>query len=130
VEIVSGSFFDVMPAGGDVYVLCRVLHNWPDEECAGLLRRIGQAMAPGGRVIIIEDLLDGEAGGQVMDLLILLMLSGRDRTEAGYRDLLARAGLAIQAVHPPRGRSAESAIEATGGADAVPPPGPGDPRPA
>ena len=149
VEIVTGSFFDVMPAGGDVYVLCRVLHNWPDEECAGLLRRIGRAMAPGGRVIVIEDLLPDPAaqrdrqvmseqagpepdrpGGQVMDLLILLMLSGRDRTESGYRELLARAGLVVRAVHPPRGRSAESAIEATGGADAAASPGPGDPRPA
>jgi SAM-dependent methyltransferase len=154
VEIVAESFFDVMPAGGDVYVLCRVLHNWPDEECAGLLRRIRQAMAPDGRVIVIEDLLPDPAAqggrqaqpgdqtepeaqaererqsGQVMDLLILLMLSGRDRSEAGYRELLGRAGLVVRAVHPPRGRSAESAIEATGGADAVPPPGPGDPRPA
>jgi SAM-dependent methyltransferase len=124
VELVEGSFFDVMPAGGDAYVLCRVLHNWPDGEAAALLRRIREVMAPGGRVIVLEDLVQpadgpggateaGQPGAEIMDLLILLMLSGCDRTQAEYTGLLAQAGFAVTAVHPPpRGRSVESAIEA------------------
>jgi SAM-dependent methyltransferase/DNA-binding transcriptional ArsR family regulator len=122
VEFAEGSFFDTMPAGADAYVLCRVLHNWPDEDALRLLRRIRGAMAADGRLIVIEDFVAQAAGpdsdvppsGQVMDLLILLMLSGCDRTEAEYRDLLARAGFAIRAVRPfpPGGRSTESAIEA------------------
>jgi hypothetical protein len=101
-----------MPAG-DVYVLCRVLHNWPDDDCVRLLRRIRGATAAGGRVIVVEDLGQRDApGGQVMDLLILLMLSGCDRSEDEYAGLLGAAGFAVRAVHPPRGRSAESAIEA------------------
>ena len=137
-DIVEASFFDTMPAGADVYVLCRVLHNWPDDEATALLRRIRQAMAAGGRVIVIEDLIQppaasaqaGQAaagaeqagggqvseipGAEVMDLLILLMLSGCDRSESEYASLLGQAGFAVTAVHPPplRGRSVESAIEA------------------
>jgi SAM-dependent methyltransferase len=129
-EIVEASFFDEMPGGADVYVLCRVLHNWADEEAVALLRRIRQAMAAGGRVIVIEDLvqppadqtdpqartgqLAGPAGAEVMDLLILLMLSGCDRSESEYASLLGTAGFAVTAVRPPplRGRSVESAIEA------------------
>ena len=130
VEFAEGSFFDRMPAGADGYVLCRVLHNWPDEDALRLLRRIRGAIAPGGRLIVIEEFAagpggpaagpDGEpagpapSGGQVMDLLILLMLSGCDRTEAEYRELLTGAGFAVRAVRPApaRGRSTESAIEA------------------
>jgi ubiquinone/menaquinone biosynthesis C-methylase UbiE len=128
--IVEASFFDTMPEGADVYVLCRVLHNWPDDEATALLRRIRQAMADGGRVIVIEDLIQppaapeagpagsaqvsGAPGAEVMDLLILLMLSGCDRSESEYASLLGQAGFAVTAVHPPplRGRSVESAIEA------------------
>jgi hypothetical protein len=46
VELVAGSFFDVVPTGGDVYVLARVLHNWTDEHAETILRRIGSAMRP------------------------------------------------------------------------------------
>lgn len=129
-DIVEASFFDTMPEGADVYVLCRVLHNWPDAQATALLRRIRQAMADGGRVIVIEDLIQppaapeagpagsaqvsGTPGAEVMDLLILLMLSGCDRSESEYAGLLGQAGFAVTAVHPPplRGRSVESAIEA------------------
>lgn len=129
--VTEASFFDEMPAGGDVYVLCRVLHNWPDETAVALLRRIRAAMAPGGKVIVVEDLVQppaaaspgagpgtaglGAAGAEVMDLLILLMLSGCDRSEPEYAALLGEAGFAVTAVHPPpgRGRSVESAIEAS-----------------
>jgi SAM-dependent methyltransferase len=138
VDFVEASFFDEMPAGADVYVLCRVLHNWPDEDALRLLRRIRQAMATDGRIVVIEDLIQsatvrnkdlnqpaagqepgheatappGRAGAEIMDLLILLMLSGCDRTESEYTGLLGRAGLRVTAVHQPRGRSVESAIEA------------------
>jgi SAM-dependent methyltransferase len=124
VEFVEASFFDAMPAGADAYVLCRVLHNWPDQDAVRLLRRIREVMAAGGRVIVIEDLVQqaggapgvaepGQPGAEIMDLLILLMLSGCDRTQAEYTGLLGQAGLAVTAVHPPpHGRSVESAIEA------------------
>ena len=132
VDIVEASFFDEMPAGADLYLLCRVLHNWPDGEALRLLRRIRAAIAPGGRVIVIEDLVQpaagqdeghdpgapgtataGLPGAEIMDLLILLMLSGCDRSESEYTGLLGQAGFGVTAVHPPpQGRSVESAIEA------------------
>ena len=134
VEFVEGSFFDAMPAGADLYVLSRVLHNWPDDEAAAVLRRIRDAIAGDGRLIVLEELIEsggpaaGAAGsgqpqparsgaGSVMDLLILVMLSGCDRSEAEYLELLGRAGFAVTAVRqaPLRARQAESAIEAAPG---------------
>jgi SAM-dependent methyltransferase len=117
VSFVPGSFFDTMPAGADAYVLCRVLHNWPDADALRLLRKIRAAMAPGGRLIVLEELV-GEPGERAaaapMDLLLLLMLSGWDRTGAEYRKLLTAAGFTVAAVRPPplRARQAESVIEA------------------
>jgi SAM-dependent methyltransferase len=117
VRFVPGSFFDTMPEGADAYVLCRVLHNWPDSDALRLLRKIRAAMAPGGRLIVLEELV-GEAGERAaaspMDLLLLVMLSGWDRTEAEYAELLAAAGFTVTAVRPPplRARQAESVIEA------------------
>ncbi|HEY7146930.1 MAG TPA: methyltransferase [Streptosporangiaceae bacterium] len=134
VEFAEGSFFEQMPAGADVYVLSRVLHNWPDEQAAAVLARIRGAIAPGGRLLVFEELIEtgprdgqdghngqaappGPARGSVMDLLILVMLSGCDRSEAEYRELLAAAGFGVTAVRaaPVRSRQAESLIEAVPG---------------
>jgi len=137
VEFVEGSFFEAMPAGADAYVLSRVLHNWPDEEATALLRRIRDAIADDGRLLVLEELIesggpaagDGRpagasgpppvrpAGGSVMDLLILVMLSGCDRSEAEYRELLGRAGFTVTAVRQPplRTRQPEGVIEAVPG---------------
>ena len=133
VEYVEGSFFEAIPGGADLYVLSRVLHNWPDDEAATVLCGIRDAIADDGRLIVLEELIEsggaasgsGEgdgtpparAGGSVMDLLILVMLSGCDRSEAEYRELLAGAGFTVTAVRsaPLRARQAESLIEAKPG---------------
>ncbi|WP_147339597.1 methyltransferase [Actinomadura spongiicola] len=117
VELVEGSFFDQVPSGGDLYVLARCLHNWSDDEAVRILRTVRAAMEPGGRLVILEKLIPeghGFSPAKLVDLLMLVMVTGRDRTEAEYRDLLDRSGFEMVASHPapvpdPR---AESAIEA------------------
>jgi SAM-dependent methyltransferase len=116
-ELVEGDFFDAVPAGGDAYVLARVLHNWTDERAELVLRRIRAAVAPGGRLIVLEQLLPDEytepgPGKGIVDLLMLVLLEGHDRTEAGYRDLLARAGFALRTVRHGTGPDADSMLEA------------------
>jgi hypothetical protein len=119
VELVEGSFFDAVPAGGDVYVLARVLHNWTDEHAEAILRGVGSAMGRGARLLVFEKLLEDEpgsaassVGAAMVDLLMLGMLEGHDRTAAEYVALLERAGFEVTAVRPAADPAAEGALEA------------------
>jgi hypothetical protein len=94
VTLVEGSFFDRVPEKGDVYVLCRVLHNWNDENAGRILDRVKEAMPARGRLVVLEDFLDERSGGPV-DLLMLVTLEGRDRTAEEYQKLLERHGFTV-----------------------------------
>jgi SAM-dependent methyltransferase len=116
-ELVEGDFFEFVPAGGDLYVLARVLHNWVDERAELILRRVREAMRPGGRLVVLEQLLpDAEVepgpGKGMVDLLMLVLLEGHDRTEAQYVRLLERAGFALRTVRHGTGSDADSMLEA------------------
>jgi len=117
VELVEGDFFTTVPPGGDAYALARVLHNWTDARAEVILRRIREAMPPGGRLIVLEQLLpdaDDEPGpGKGMvDLLMLVLLEGHDRTEEDYRLLLERTGFAVRTVRHGSTPEADSMLEA------------------
>jgi hypothetical protein len=106
-----GSFFDQVPPDGDLYVLRRVLHNWDDASAGRLLERVRAAMPAGARLLVIEDLLptapEGASTGawnaprqRIVDLLMLVLMEGRDRTAAEYATLLADNGFAVKSLAP------------------------------
>ncbi len=115
IEAVAGSFFDVMP-DGDSYVLSRVLHNWGDEQALAILRKVRATIPAGGRMYVLDRLVPEVKGphpGKISDLVMLVVLGGRDRTLTEYSALLESAGFEIEAmIAPPRGSDprAESAI--------------------
>ena len=88
----------------DCYLLANVLHDWDDKRAIAILRNCRQAMAAGGRVLIVERLIPEEPGDAVPALLsdinMLVMTGGQERTNAEYAGLLAGAGLTLDAVHP------------------------------
>jgi hypothetical protein len=101
-ELVSGSFFDNLPAGADVYLLKSVLHDWDDAHCVRILQRCRQAMLerPGARLFVIERLAPEHFAATPRDraiarsdLNMLVSLGGRERSEREYRALLAEAAL-------------------------------------
>ncbi|MFO1059134.1 MAG: methyltransferase [Dongiaceae bacterium] len=98
-SVVGGDFFTAVPAGGDAYVLKFILHDWDDARCATLLEQCRRAMAPGGRVLVMEHIVPEGPGPHMAHFMDLNMLAltdgGRERTEAEYRALLRRAGLAL-----------------------------------
>lgn len=119
VELVPGSFFDSVPGGGDLYLITRALHNWSDDEVVTILTTIRTAMPPTARLLIAERLMvRGERDPHTLflNMLMLLLNGGRERTEEEYQELIERAGYAVTTVHRPpeaAGARAESLIEAT-----------------
>jgi hypothetical protein len=99
-DTVGGSFFDAVPAGAGGYVLTAIVHDWPDEPAAAILRRCAEAAGPDGRVIVIEKIgADGAIPGSAMDLRLLVYMAGRERTVDELIALGTTAGLREVAVH-------------------------------
>ena len=98
---VPGDFFDHVPEEGDIYLLKWVLHNWPDEDAQRILRSCRRAMAPGARLLVIESVLpdgDGPHPSRAMDLAMLVLSGGRERTRGEYAALFGRAGLRLESL--------------------------------
>lgn len=101
--LAGGSFFESVPAGADLYVLKFILHDWSDEDCIRILGNCRQAMAPGGRLLIVEHVIPEESGPHVakfMDLNMMVMTSGRERTRREFEQLLSSTGLQLKQVAP------------------------------
>ncbi len=100
IEFVAGSFFERVPAG-DVYVLGTILHNWDDEAAAAILHTIRSDAPAGARVLILDAVVpagNDPHGAKWLDLLMLALFSGRERTETEWRTLLESTGLYIDAI--------------------------------
>jgi len=101
VTIVARSFFEPLPDGADVYVLAAILHDWPDEQAASILRRCAEAAAPSSRVLVVEQVLDSVDDLAMLtgfDLFMLIGCGGRERTLDEFRRLGREAGLSLLSV--------------------------------
>jgi hypothetical protein len=102
-EVRGGSFFDAVPAGADGYLMKYILHDWDDATALRILSRCRDAMAPGGRVLVAEHVLrpgNGRDWGKLLDINMLVVPGGQERTRGEFRDLFARAGLSLARVVP------------------------------
>ena len=92
-----GDFFvDPLPTA-DAYILMEVIHDWPDTEAVAILSAIRRAASPGARVLIIENVLDGadaDPRGHTLDVIMLAVTGGRERTGHQLGRLLEEAGFA------------------------------------
>ncbi|MDA4104964.1 methyltransferase [Mycolicibacterium monacense] len=94
----GGSFMDSVPDGGDLYVMKNIIHDWSDDDAATILRNIRTAMAPGGKLLLIEMVLPERANafiGLLLDLEMLVAAGGRERTRGEYANLLSRTGFRL-----------------------------------
>lgn len=87
-QIVGGNFFDSVPGGADAYLLKGVLHDWPDDDAVIILRNTRAAIRPDGTLLLIENILDSAARPAGLIDLLMLVIGGRERTEADFRSLL------------------------------------------
>jgi hypothetical protein len=101
-EIVAGDFFASAPKG-DTYVLKWIIHDWDDQQSVAILKNIQHAMARDGKLLILESVIQpGNATSftKFLDLAMLVMTGGHERTELEYRTLLKTAGLRLTRVIP------------------------------
>ena len=113
VTIEAGDFFETAPAGGDAYVLSHIIHDWNEGQCLTILGHVRKAMKRQGRLLVVEMVLpEGDAPhpGKMLDMVMLVVPGGQERTEAEYRLLLSGAGFRLSRVVPTD--SAVSVVEA------------------
>jgi len=94
VSLAGQSFFDPLPAGSDLYLLNKVLGDWPDREAIAILTECAAAASPDGRVMVMSGVTDAETPDP--QLLMMLLVGGKDRTMMEFRELAAAAGLQVR----------------------------------
>lgn len=97
-DVVVGDMFDSMPISADVYLLKSVIHDWDDERCGVILRNIRKTIRPGGKLLLVERLIDDgnePCWGKFVDLVMLVVSGGRERTVAEYTSMYADAGFTL-----------------------------------
>ncbi len=101
-HVKAGDFFTEVPGGGDVYVLCRILHDWDDALAGQLLDRCRKAMSESARLLAVEKLLpervDDNPSAFFLDLDMLVEVGGRQRSLPEFRDLFRRHGFELERV--------------------------------
>jgi hypothetical protein len=100
-EVIGGDFFESVPAGADAYLLKHILHDWNDEQSVTILKNVAKGMKPTSRVYLVEMVIPDDntpSAAQLMDLNMLTMLPGRERTRQEYAELLEAAGLKFKAL--------------------------------
>jgi hypothetical protein len=112
---VTGDFFQHIPAGADAYYMQHIIHDWADEPALKILGHCRSALAgqKSGRLIIVDNVIPENSQphpGKLLDLEMLLMPGGRERTEPEWHELLGNAGFEITRIVPLK--AAESVIEA------------------
>lgn len=113
-DVATGSFFESVPSGADGYILKRIIHDWNDDDALTILKNCRRAIRDDGVLVIIDWVLNPPNEldlGKFMDLHMLVILGGRERTESDFRALLADAGFALTRVIPTGGP--HSIIEST-----------------
>lgn len=101
VRVAEGSFFEEITSGGDAYVLKHIVHDWSDDKALQILRNVRKAAGAGKHVLLVEQVLpehDRDFVGNLLDLEVLVEFDGRERTAAGYAELLDRAGFRMTRV--------------------------------
>jgi ubiquinone/menaquinone biosynthesis C-methylase UbiE len=101
-EVVAGSFFESVPAA-DCYTIKRVIHDWDDDTSVAILRTLRKSIASGGKLLVLESVVppgNAPSFAKFLDVNMLVMTGGRERTEAEYRALFGASGFQLERVVP------------------------------
>lgn len=102
-KLLEGNMFESVPAGYDAYMMKHIIHDWPDEVSINILRHCRAGINPGGKLLVIDHVI--EAGndfdpGKFLDLEMLIFPGGRERTEQQFHELFNASGWRVNRVIP------------------------------
>lgn len=103
IKIQGGSFFDAVPSGADAYLMRHIIHDWDDERSLTILRNIHKVIPAEGKLLLVEGVIppgNDESFGKLLDLTMLTLPGGKERTEAEYRDLFKLGGFELTRIVP------------------------------
>jgi hypothetical protein len=103
IQPVAGNFFESVPSSGDVYLMRWIIHDWNDEKSSIILKNCHRAMPNHGKLLFVEIIIPSgnePSPAKFIDMIMLLLTGGRERTEAEYRSLLRSNGFELTRVIP------------------------------
>jgi hypothetical protein len=108
-SFVAGNFFEAIPVTGDVFMMRHIIHDWTDEQCVTILRNIRRAIGQtsgAAKLLVLESVIprgNDPFFGKLLDLTMLTIPGGMERTDSEYRSLLVRGGFELTRIIPTPG---------------------------
>jgi O-methyltransferase domain len=102
-ELVAGNFFESIPAGADACIMKYILHDWEDELCVKILANCKRALGPRGKVLVVDNVIppgNDPHWGKKLDINMLVLTGGRERTEKDFAKLFEQSGFRLSRVIP------------------------------
>ncbi|WP_339727441.1 methyltransferase [uncultured Gimesia sp.] len=100
-DLIEGSFFASVPEGADAYFMRHIIHDWDDEKSLTILRQCHAAMPKNSKLLVVESIIpegNEQFAGKFLDLVMLLIPGGKERTVEEYRSLFKQAGFELERI--------------------------------
>jgi len=105
-QIVAGNFFDSVPSGADTYLMRHIIHDWDEARCIKILKNVRAVLPAGGKLLLIEAVVptgNEPSFGKLMDINMMVLPGGKERTADEYRALYVAAGFKLSRIVPTAG---------------------------
>ncbi len=102
-KAIGGDFFQEVPAGADAYLMRHIIHDWDDEKSLRILRNIHRVLGRDGTLLVVESVIppgNEPFFGKLLDLTMLTVPGGQERTEEEYRRLFEAGGIQLTRIVP------------------------------
>ena len=102
-QLVAGDFFKSVPEGADAIILKWIIHDWNDEQCVTILKNCYRSLPENGKLMLVEAVVpatDEPHFSKFIDLNMLVMTGGRERTETEFEKLFADSGFRLTRIVP------------------------------
>lgn len=104
-QVVPGNFFEAVPPGADAYLMRHIIHDWDDAKALTILRNVHQVIRPDGKLLVVESVIppgNEPFFGKLLDLAMLAIPGGQERTAEEYRQLFRAGGFELTRIVPTR----------------------------